>query len=103
MTSPSRGPQNADGRGFALACWLPLASLVGIETYVRGFEGWGAWSTAPLFLLPLGLSFVIGGTGTVRCVAELRAGSLRRSSLVFTAVALLPLVWLLIRRHVVGA
>jgi hypothetical protein len=28
-----------------------VASLVVIEAYVRGFDGWGAWSTA-IALLP---------------------------------------------------
>lgn len=85
---------------LVLTCWLPAASLVAVELYVRGFEGWGAWSTAPLFLIPLVLSVAIGGAGIVECLLEGRAGTFRIRSLVVTAVAWLPVVWLSIRRHV---
>jgi hypothetical protein len=33
-------------------CWVPLASFVAVEVYAAGFDGWGAWSTGPLFLVP---------------------------------------------------
>jgi hypothetical protein len=97
----TEGPGRA--KGLALACWVPLVSLVAVEIYARGFEGWGAWAAAPLFLLPLLLSLVIGGAGAVQCWSEIRAGSLRPSTVVSTGVAALPLAWLLVRRHLVSA
>lgn len=86
--------------GLAIACSLPVVSLLAIEVYVRGFDGWGAWATAPLFLLPLALSVVIGIGAAARCVSEGREGTLRVSSLALTVVALVPVLWILVRRHV---
>lgn len=91
----------AASSGLTQSFWVPAACLVAIEIYAANFDGWGAWATAPLFLLPLVLSLVIAGAGVVQCVLELRHGSLRRSSVVFTLVAALPFFWLLVRRHVV--
>jgi hypothetical protein len=87
------------GRGLAIACWVPATSLVAIEVYVSRFDGWGAWSAAPLLLLPLLFGIVIAGAGAARCLGEARRGELRPSSVALTAVALIPLAWLLVRRH----
>lgn len=81
--------------------WLPLASLLATEVYVSNFDGMGAWAAAPLFLLPLFLSLVIGGAGLVQCGLELRRGMGRSSTVAFTVLAALPCVWLLLRRFVV--
>lgn len=81
--------------------WIPVACLVAIEIYASNFDGWGAWATAPLFLLPLVLSLSIAGAGVVQCVLEFRARSARASSSAFTVVAARPSFWLLVRRHIV--
>ena len=81
-------------------CWIPVTVLVGIELYVRNYDGWGAWSTATLFLLPLLLSLSIASIGIVQCFIEARRGMLRTSLLVSTVVAILPLAWILLRRHI---
>jgi hypothetical protein len=86
---------------LAITFWLPLASLVAVEIYVRNFDGWGAWATAPLFLVPFLLSLVIGGAGISRCIREFREGCLEVSTAVFTGVAALPVAWLLVRRYFV--
>lgn len=91
----------ASSRHLALSFWLPAASLVAVELYAATFEGWGAWATAPLFLVPLALSLVIAGAGAMQCVRELRAGSIRSSSVIFTLLAAFPLIWLLVRRHII--
>jgi hypothetical protein len=96
-TTTSRKPRNS----LQFACWLPIVSLVAVEFYVRNFDGWGAWSTAPLFLLPLILSVVIAGVGVVQFFLELGAGAMRTSTAFFIALALIPFLWLLIRRHVI--
>lgn len=104
--NPQRGAQvpgdrpRRTRRGLALACWLPVATLVAIELYVRSFEGWGAWAAAPLFLLPLAFSVAIAGAGAALWLLDLRAGSARASSLIFIAVALIPVFWLFVRRYV---
>ena len=81
--------------------WLPAACLVAVEFYARGFDGWGAWATAPLFLLPLIASVVITAAGAYDTFREVRSRRLRTSTLVFTAIAVSPLVWLLVRRQFV--
>lgn len=93
--------RNAATRSLALACWIPLASLIAVEIYALSFDGWGTWATAPLFLLPLILSLVIAVFGAVQCIVEARGEGLRGSSVVSTLIALLPLAWLLIRRHII--
>ena len=91
----------ASSRTLARLFWVPTACLIAIEVYVSGFDGWGAWAAAPLFLVPLVLSLAIAGAGVVQCILELRAGCTRFSSIVFTVLAGLPLLWLLVRRYVV--
>ena len=67
-----------------------MASLIAVEIYASGFDGWGAWATAPLFLVPFVLSLAIAGEGAVQCLLELRVRSSRLSSAVFAVVAALP-------------
>jgi len=80
--------------------WLPVIILVVVEFYARNFDGWGAWSTAPLFLLPLVLSITIAGTGAVKLFLEFRNSSVRALTVISIAVALIPFLWLLVRRYV---
>jgi hypothetical protein len=86
---------------LGVMAWIPLASLVAVEAYARTFDGWGAWATAPLFLIPLVLGAVIGGVGVVKTLLDLRAGVLDRSTVASTILALSPVAWLLVRRHLV--
>ena len=81
--------------------WIPLACLVAVELYARSFDGWGAWATAPLFLLPFVLSLAIAAGGTYQAVSELRSGAARSSTLLFSAIAAAPIAWLMVRRHFV--
>jgi hypothetical protein len=91
----------APSRSLARSFWIPAACLVAIEIYASSFDGWGAWATAPLFLVPLVLSLAIAGAGAVQCILEFRARSTRLSSIVFTVLAALPFLWFLVRRHIV--
>jgi hypothetical protein len=75
--------------------------LIAVEVYASNFDGWGAWATAPLFLVPLVLSLGIAAAGVLQCVREFRAGFLRGSSVLLTLVAAAPFLWLLVRRHLV--
>ena len=86
---------------FGWLCWMPLASLLATEAYVSNFDGMGAWAAAPLFLLPLFLSLVLAGAGVAQYIFEWRRGAARTSTMVFTFVAALPVLWLLVRRFVV--
>ncbi len=79
--------------------WLPAACLVAVELYARGFDGWGAWATAPLFLPPLILSLAIAAAGARDAFSEARSGSPRTSTLVYTAFAASPFAWLMVRRY----
>jgi hypothetical protein len=88
-------------RNLGVASALPLALLAAVELYARNFDGWGAWAAAPLFLAPFFLSLAVGGVGVSRIFAEHRAGCVQASTVVSTGIALLPLAWLLVRRHFV--
>ncbi len=79
--------------------WIPAATFVAVEIYAAQFDGWGAWATAPLFLVPLILSVVIATAGLVKCVVVFRGGPGRMLDILFTAVAALPLLWLVLRRQ----
>ena len=94
-------PTSSGFQVLAWLSWIPLASLLATEAYVSNFDGMGAWAAAPLFLLPLFLSLVIATAGSVHCAIEWRRGAGRLSTIVLTVVALLPLLWLLVRRFVV--
>ncbi len=74
-------------RFFELLAWLPAAVLVGLKIYVAQFEGWGAWAAAPLFLIPLALSLVIGLVGVVLYV---RKPAEKRKELSSIGLMLLP-------------
>jgi membrane protein YdbS with pleckstrin-like domain len=82
-------------------CWVPLILLGLTELYVRGFDGWGAWAAAPLLLVPAVISLVIVTWGFLECLRELRDGRLSQAAALYTLIAALPLLWLLVRRFVV--
>lgn len=79
-------------------CWLPLASLVGIELYVGNFDGWGAWASAPLLLVPAIVSLPIVILGLSDCIAATRARAPLLAVSLLTLVSAVPIVWLGIRR-----
>ena len=96
-----RSPANRAPSGGSVLrwlCWLPLASLVIAESYVRQFDGWGAWASAPILLLPGLISLAIAIPALLECVAGIRAGRLRPAMLLYTGLAGLPLLWLGVRR-----
>jgi hypothetical protein len=79
-------------------CGVPLASLLSIELYIRNFDGWGAWASAPLLLVPAIVSLPLAIFGLVDCVATARARAPLAGALLSTLVSALPLVWLSVRR-----
>ena len=81
--------------------WIPVASLLATEAYVSNFDGMGAWAAAPLFLVPIFLSLVIGAAGLLQLAIEWRAGASRRSTALLAIVALTPLFWVFVRRFFV--
>ncbi len=72
--------------------WWLLANLV-----VSRYEGWGQWATAPLLLMPLLYSSLVGLIGMTRCVRLRAAREPLRQPVLYTLVALLP--WLLLMLH----
>lgn len=78
---------------FTLLAFIPTASLVGLQVYVRGFDGWGRWGAAPLLLIPVLLSIPITVAGVLRLQRERTSGSLRTPTMLLTGVAALPLLW----------
>ena len=79
-------------------CWLPLVTLAATELYVGRFDGWGAWAASPVLLVPAFVSLVVVLIGAYDCRAAYRAGRLGPVGPVYTIIAGLPLVWLLVRR-----
>ena len=82
-------------------CWIPLILLGVTEVYVRSFDGWGAWAAAPILLVPGAISLAIVIWGVFECASEIRAGKLSQAAPMYTLIAALPLLWLVIRRFVV--
>jgi hypothetical protein len=82
-------------------CWLPLASLLAVEVYVRGFDGWGAWAAAPLLLVPGLISLALVVAGLISSIAAMRRATPCGTTLLCTFVASLPMIWLGIRRFLV--
>ena len=81
--------------------WIPGISLIAVEVYVGEFDGWGAWATAPLFLLPSVLSLAIALAGLRDLYVEARSGKALGATLTLTVLAAAPIAWLLVRRHFV--
>ena len=88
-------------KSLARLFWIPAAALVAVEIYAAQFDGWGAWASAPLFLLPLILSVVIASIGLVKCVVQFRTATVLLPDMIFTVVSAFPLLWLIVRRHIV--
>jgi hypothetical protein len=80
---------------------IPLLTLLGIELYIRRFDGWGAWGAAPLLLVPALISIPLVTLGAGYCVAAARARAPLLSSGLYTLIAALPIAWLLVRRNFV--
>jgi hypothetical protein len=78
--------------------WLPVASLLGIELYIRNFDGWGAWASAPLLLVPAIVSLPIVVLGLFECVAAMNARAPVLAPSLLTVVSAVPIVWLGVRR-----
>jgi len=73
--------------------WWGLANLA-----VSRYEGWGQWAAAPLLLLPLGYSLLVGLAGIARGVRLHRRDEPLLPTLVFTLIALLPWLLLILRK-----
>jgi len=69
--------------------WWLIAKLAASR-----YEGWGEWAAAPLLLMPLLYSLLIGLIGMTRCVRLRAARQPLRQPVLYTLVAFLP--WLLL-------
>ena len=47
-------------RSFELTSLLPIALWTAGHIYVSSFDGWGAWAAAPILLVPLAISLIVG-------------------------------------------
>jgi hypothetical protein len=75
-----------------------LVLLLGLELYIRRFEGWGAWASAPLLLVPALLALPIATLGSAEWVAATRARAPAGRIAFCTLISALPILWLGIRR-----
>jgi hypothetical protein len=81
------------GRLFRGLSWAPLALLLGMQWYVRGFDGWGRWAAAPLVLLPVALSVMMVVAGGGLCRREAQAGQPFAATLIAIILAATPALW----------
>ena len=95
MSEPS---PKQPSRALRWLCGAPLVALLGIELSIRHYDGWGAWASAPLLLVPalLGLPIVI--LGLADCLAAARVRAPTRGVLLCMLVAAVPILWLGVRR-----
>ena len=101
MSNSGQTAENKDTSGaLRWLWWLPVVSMFVMEMYVRNFDGWGAWASAPLLLVPAVVSLVIVILGLVEMVVAIHAGRLNLATLLLTLIAALPILWLGVRRFV---
>lgn len=79
---------------------VPTLTLIVIEIYAGTFDGWGAWSTAPLLLVPAILGLAIGSAIFIELCSRWRNRQNSQSAVIRLALALLPVFWLLVRKQV---
>jgi len=91
------GVEQMKPRTFFMIAWLPLALLVGVQLYASQLEGWGRWAAAPLFLVPVILSVILGTIGVSVCRREARAGRSLATVAGATLAAAIPALWFLAR------
>jgi hypothetical protein len=84
-------------RLFYVIAWLPLALLLGVQSYARQFDGWGRWAAAPLFLLPVILSAASVVIGVAICRREAAAGRVLAPIATATLAAAIPALWFVVR------
>jgi len=84
-------------RLFILIAWIPFALLLGVQFYARQFDGWGRWSAAPLFLLPVLLSLVFTVIGITVCFRVAREQRPLVTAATATLGAAVPALWFLAR------
>jgi ABC-type spermidine/putrescine transport system permease subunit II len=79
--------------------WLaPMPPLVLIATfiYISQFDGWGAWAAAPMLLIPIIFSAVIGSYGLLLLYSRNRLGEPLFKLTLNTLLAGSPVLWFLI-------
>jgi len=84
-------------RIFRFISWIPIAVWIATEMYTRGFEGWGQWAAAPMFLVPVVLSAAMVPVGLRLCRDQSRAAGPIRPTAVATLLAAVPALWFLAR------
>lgn len=81
---------------FRWICWIPAALWIGTRRYVEGYDGWGRWAAAPLFLLPIAVSALFVGGALL--FAGRRAGpEPDTGDWIAIGVSALPLLWFAFR------
>ena len=76
----------------------PLATLIGIELYIRNFDGWGDWAAAPLLLIPMVLSVSLGIVFMFDPIRSHRSGESIKTHLMILVLSFIPIGWLFIQR-----
>jgi len=82
---------------FHILAWTPIAVWIATEIFTRGFEGWGRWAAAPMFLIPMVLSAALIPVGLRLCRDQHRAEGPVRPTAVATLIAAAAALWFLAR------
>jgi hypothetical protein len=101
MATVKRNPTQNQKTLTILLAFIPLGALIGLEFYVSHFDGWGAWAAAPLLLVPALLGITLGLIFLFDAIRAYRNQEAILLSVVLLLLALAPVFWLFIRRHLV--
>ena len=85
-----------ENKGFFWLAPMPLLALIGTYIYISQFDGWGAWAAAPMLLIPITFSMVIGSYGLFLLYSRNRLGKPLFKLTFNTLLAGSPLLWFLI-------
>jgi hypothetical protein len=84
-----------------LMAYCPLAALFAVELYIKKFDGWGAWASAPLLLVPAILGIPIGLSFLLYAIQAYRGTRTVSRHIWQMILAISPLGWLMVRRFLI--
>ena len=77
--------------------FLPVVAFAATWVYLSRFDGWGAWASAPLLLVPVFVSVVITSIAVARLVRDRKPGQVAWGTIALSIVAAIPALWFLWR------
>lgn len=81
---------------YLVLCWIPLAMYHLVYMQTRQTEGWGQWSMAGAYLIPLTASLTMILAGLCLIFSLHRAGKRIRPAVMATILAASPLLYFVV-------